>query len=267
VGGLRVERDQVALDAPAWATAMPIDPGPHVVRASAPGYQPWSTSGEIGEVADRWTVSIPVLDPEAPRSAPDGQEATLAAGAQAVASRGRDRAPSRSPGPVTIALLAGVAAGSTSPAVVAEVAAAHRSGWGGALRAAWLVSNQQQSLNGEGEVTVRSYALRAYAFRRFRAAGPVAFEAGPEVLLELDREQTTGLGGLPPASRAAWGLGLQGAADVRLARWVSLSVVASADYAPAAWAGTFEVTNRGEVLRPAAFRLLFGVGPRFAFDW
>jgi hypothetical protein len=86
-------------------------------------------------------------------------------------------------------------------------------------------------------------------------------------LLELERAQTTGLGGLPAASRAAWGVGLQGAVDVRLASWLSLSIVASADYAPPGWAGTFEVSNRGEVLRPSPFRVLLAAGPRFALDW
>jgi hypothetical protein len=259
VPGLRVERDQIALEAPSWSTAVPIDPGPHVVTASAPGYRSWRTSIEIGAVGDRRAISIPVLDRQVSPATSDARAPSLAAGPQVGGS-----APLA---PVTIALLAGVAAGSTSPAVVAELAAARQSGWGGALRAAWLVSSRQQAIDSQGEVTLHSYAFWACAFRRFRAEGPVAFEAGPEILLQLDRAQTTGLGGLAPASRAAWGLGLQGAADVRLTRWLSLSVVASADYAPAGWAGTFEVTNRGEVLRPAAFRVLLGVGPRFALDW
>jgi hypothetical protein len=267
VDGLRVERDGVALAAPAWSTAVPVDPGPHVVGASAPGRRPWSAALQIGAVADRTAVTVPVLDPELPASGAAGREPVLAARAQERGPPGAGAATPRGPAPVTIALLAGVAAGATSPALAAEVAVGRRSGWGGALRAAWLLSNRQQQVDTEGEVTAQSYALRASGFRRLRAGRALVLAAGPEVLLELDRAQTTGLGSLPAASRAAWGLGLAGAADVRLAEWVSLSVVASADYAPSAWAGTFEISNRGEVLSPAPFRVLVAAGPRFALDW
>src|SRR3954470_6972294 len=44
VPGLRIERDGVALDAAAWAAPVPVDPGLHVVRATAPARSPWSTS-------------------------------------------------------------------------------------------------------------------------------------------------------------------------------------------------------------------------------
>jgi len=263
VDGLRVERDGMWLTAPTWSAAVPVDPGPHVVTVSAPGRRSWSTTLQIGAAADRTTVTVPVLDREPPVTLPDGRPPMLAAGAgQGVDGEGR-----RGPAPVTVALLTGVAAGATSAALAVELALAARSGWGGALRAAWLISNRQEQIDTEGEVTTQSYALRACAFRRFRAGRDVALEAGPEVLLELDREQTTGLGSLPAAPRAAWGVGLQGAVDVRLVRWVSLSIVASADYAPPGWAGTFEVSNRGEVLRPSPFRVLLAAGPRFGFDW
>lgn len=263
--GLHVERDGVALEAPAWSTAVPVDPGRHVVTASAPGRRTWSISVQVGAIADGMRVAVPVLDPQPPATSADGPEPTLAVSAREGDVSGAGSALARWPAPLTLALLAGVAAGSTSPAFAVEAAAGRR--WGGALRAAWLASDRQQQVDTEGAVTAQSYALRACAFRRFRSGRVLALEAGPEVLFELDREQTIGLGGLPSASRVAWGLGAQGAADVRMASWVSLSVVVSADYAPSGWAGTFEVSNRGEVLRPAPFRLLVGAGPRFAFDW
>jgi hypothetical protein len=263
IDGLEVARDGVPLNAAGWSTAVPVDPGPHVVTARAPGRISWSASLPIGAVADRVTVTVPVLALEGlPLASADGRDPTLAG---SVRADGSAAAAARGPAPVTIAIVAGVAAGSTSPAVGAELAVGRR-GWGGALRAAWLAGSRQEQVDTEGEVAMQTYAVRACGFRRFRA-GPVALEVGPEALLELDREQTTGLGSLPPASRAAWGVGLAGTADFRLASWLSLSVVASADYAPSDWAGTFEIANHGEVLRPASFRILLGVGPRFAFDW
>jgi hypothetical protein len=267
VDRLRVERDGTWLTAPTWSAAAPVDPGPHVVTASAPGRRSWSTTLQIGAAADRTTVTVPVLEREPAMTLPNGRAPMLAAGARQGGVHGADGEGRRGPAPVTVALLTGVAAGTTSAALAMELALAPRSGWGGALRGAWLISNRQEQLDTEGEVTTQSYALRACAFRRFRAGRVVALEAGPEILLELERAQTTGLGGLPAASRAAWGVGLQGAVDVRLASWLSLSIVASADYAPPGWAGTFEVSNRGEVLRPSPFRVLLAAGPRFALDW
>jgi hypothetical protein len=267
VGGLRVERDGESLAPLAWSTALPVDPGPHIVSASAPGRRPWSTVVQIGAFAERMTVPVPVLDPEGSPTLPDGRAPTLDARPEDRGSPATGSPVALGPAPATIALFAGVASDPISPALVAELAIEHRSRWGGALRAAWLTSNRFEQIDTEGEVTAQSYALRACAFRRFRAAREIALEAGPEVLLELAREQTMGLGGFSSASRAAWGLGLQGAADLRLTSRVSLSAVASVDYAPSDWAGTFEVTNRGEVLRPAPFRVLLGIGPRFALDW
>jgi hypothetical protein len=267
IPGLRVQRDGVALEAPAWSTAVPIDPGPHAVAASAPGRIAWATTVVVGAVADHQTVTVPLLALDE-RPAPDAAPPTL--GVSAASPTTVAAAPARSAAPgaaVSFAALGGVAAESTSPTVGVDVDVVHPSGWGGGLSAAWLLTDRQQTIDSEGAVTVRSYALRACGFRRLRAARALTVTLGPELLLQLDRATTSGLGGPPASSRAAWGIGAQGTADLRVASWVSLSLLASADYAPSGWAGTLEVTNRGEVLRPSAFRLLVAAGPRFAVDW
>src|SRR5205823_5224096 len=43
VAGLEVKRDGVVVPKAAFGTPVPIDPGEHVVAASAPGKRPWST--------------------------------------------------------------------------------------------------------------------------------------------------------------------------------------------------------------------------------
>lgn len=52
-----------------WGTDLPVDPGPHVIRASAPARLPVEIPVTIGDVADRKSVTIPVLADE-PRAAP-----------------------------------------------------------------------------------------------------------------------------------------------------------------------------------------------------
>ena len=267
IPGLRVQRDGVALEAPAWSTAVPIDPGPHAVAASAPGRIPWATTVVVGAVADHQTVTVPLLAPDerpAPGSVPSTMGVSTASPTTIAASPTRSASTGAA---VMLALLGGVAAESASPTVGADLAVVHPSGWGVAVTAAWLLSDRQQTIDSEGDVTLRSYSLRAGGFWRLRATRALSVALGPELLLQVDRATTSGLGAPPPASRAAWGVGAQATADLRLASWVSLAVLASADYAPSGWAGTLEVTNRGEILPSSAFRLSIAAGPRFAVGW
>jgi hypothetical protein len=59
--GLSVSRDGAALPSAAWGAAIPIDPGSHEVRATAPGRQQWSTTVTI-PAAGRISVDVPELD-------------------------------------------------------------------------------------------------------------------------------------------------------------------------------------------------------------
>ena len=54
--GLVVKRDAVPLGPASWGVAVPVDPGPHVVQATAPGRRPFSlevTVGALGRRGDR----------------------------------------------------------------------------------------------------------------------------------------------------------------------------------------------------------------------
>jgi hypothetical protein len=68
VAGLAVQLDGRPLDAGAWGSSLPIDPGQHTVTATASGYQPWRVTLELAAERDQKSVSIPVLTrlPEAP---------------------------------------------------------------------------------------------------------------------------------------------------------------------------------------------------------
>src|SRR5262249_30903366 len=72
--GLVVERDGKAVDAALWGTAVPSDPGSHVVGAHAPGKKPWTTRVDVAPKGGNAVVSVPPLAAEdaapSPREAP-----------------------------------------------------------------------------------------------------------------------------------------------------------------------------------------------------
>ncbi|MEZ4374557.1 MAG: tetratricopeptide repeat protein [Polyangiaceae bacterium] len=74
VEGLVVKRNGVDVPPALWGTAVPTDPGPVTIEASAPGYEPWSTQIDLGKEADKQEVSVPVLTakPLPPEEGPQG---------------------------------------------------------------------------------------------------------------------------------------------------------------------------------------------------
>lgn len=67
--GLRVECDELEIEPAAWSTAIPVDIGEHVVRAVAPGREPFTTKIVIERESDVRTVEVPVLVGDAPAPA------------------------------------------------------------------------------------------------------------------------------------------------------------------------------------------------------
>ena len=61
VEGLVIERDGHEVGPGAWSTAIPVDGGVHVVRATALGRDPFTTTIVMGKEGDEQTVEIPVL--------------------------------------------------------------------------------------------------------------------------------------------------------------------------------------------------------------
>lgn len=62
---LEVRRDDVVVGPAAWGVAAPIDPGDHVIEATAPGKQTWSTHVSIAQSEDRRTIVVPALEDRA----------------------------------------------------------------------------------------------------------------------------------------------------------------------------------------------------------
>lgn len=61
VDSLEVTRDDVAVGRAAWGSAVPVDPGTHTLRASAPGKQPWQQQVSVAG-GSRVSVDVPKLE-------------------------------------------------------------------------------------------------------------------------------------------------------------------------------------------------------------
>lgn len=95
----RVTQDDQEVPVLSWGVAVPIDPGQHTFRASAPGFRPWSTTLAI-EARQSTTIRVPPLEPEpapppsASATAPPSPPASASAAPPAASS-----APPRPPPP------------------------------------------------------------------------------------------------------------------------------------------------------------------------
>lgn len=59
--GLTIERDGKAIGQAQWGSAVPVDPGPHRVVASAPGRAPWSKQVDVQGEATATRIDVPML--------------------------------------------------------------------------------------------------------------------------------------------------------------------------------------------------------------
>jgi hypothetical protein len=72
VPGMIVRRDDQEVGKGVWGTPFPVDPGPHKIEATAPGYSVWTTTLTIGPERDQQTVEVPALVKEAGPALPGG---------------------------------------------------------------------------------------------------------------------------------------------------------------------------------------------------
>jgi hypothetical protein len=61
--GLTIRRDGIEVPPPAWNQVIPVDPGPHEIRAEAAGYVPWTASIRVSPQDPTQTVDVPELRP------------------------------------------------------------------------------------------------------------------------------------------------------------------------------------------------------------
>jgi len=64
--GLEIKRDGVAVGKAQWGTALPLDPGAHLITASAPGKKAWQESFAVPTAGGVVTATVPDLADETP---------------------------------------------------------------------------------------------------------------------------------------------------------------------------------------------------------
>ncbi len=62
VDGLEVKRDGIVVGASSYGVPIPVDPGPHVIDATAPGHKKWSNVIQVGAKKDQIAVTLPPLE-------------------------------------------------------------------------------------------------------------------------------------------------------------------------------------------------------------
>ena len=66
---MKIDRDGQDVGRAAWGTAVPVDPGEHVIEVSAPGKKSWSDKIEVPAAPRTVSLSVPELE-DAPLPAP-----------------------------------------------------------------------------------------------------------------------------------------------------------------------------------------------------
>ncbi len=74
VAGLEVKRDGIVVGRAEYGSAIPVDPGVHVIEARAPGKVPWTTNTEVA--AKQADAKVTVAMADAPAPAPPSPVAT-----------------------------------------------------------------------------------------------------------------------------------------------------------------------------------------------
>jgi tetratricopeptide (TPR) repeat protein len=75
ITGLTITRDDTEIASAAWGEPIPVDPGPHQIKAEATAHQPWTTSIVVSSEGQTVTVEVPTLTPApTPPPVPVAQE-------------------------------------------------------------------------------------------------------------------------------------------------------------------------------------------------
>jgi hypothetical protein len=62
-GDLELRRDGQSVGRAEWGVPIPVDPGPHVIDAAAPGRKGWQGKTQVAGVAAKQSIEVPLLEP------------------------------------------------------------------------------------------------------------------------------------------------------------------------------------------------------------
>ncbi len=62
IAGLQIKRDDVDVGQAQWGTPIPVDPGEHMIVATAPGRKTWETTAKTNKAGATETVEVPQLE-------------------------------------------------------------------------------------------------------------------------------------------------------------------------------------------------------------
>lgn len=138
--------------------------------------------------------------------------------------------------------------------------------WWAGIEGSWMTSAQSETV-GAASASARSYGLRAFVARDLVPRPGVGLLVGPEVMVALDHADAARLMEGERQTRARFGAGLRAQLQLRLARPLWLSVLATFDYA--GWGGTFLIADQSpsgesEIFPPSRVRLMVGAGLSWA---
>jgi hypothetical protein len=92
---LEVDRDGDKVQQAAWGTPVPVDPGDHAVKATAPGRAPWATTVSVTQAGNQ-VVTVPVLAPGTATAVSTASPGAPEQGSAAGAGAGDVETPQRS---------------------------------------------------------------------------------------------------------------------------------------------------------------------------
>jgi hypothetical protein len=121
---LEIRLNGALIGAAARGVPAPVDPGTHVIEATAPGKKPWRQEFKIAAEADRKTVTVPVLEdaPQVASTSPAGSAASTSSQSPAI----RPDAPASRPLTAPIYIAGAVTLGLTSAAVITGITYVNR---------------------------------------------------------------------------------------------------------------------------------------------
>lgn len=64
ITGLEIKRDGTSVGAGELGLAIPVDPGPHVIEATAPNHRKWTNTVQVGKAKDQVAITVPPLEEE-----------------------------------------------------------------------------------------------------------------------------------------------------------------------------------------------------------